>query len=108
MRLISWAFRVALFFVLFAFAMNNLHDVELRWFFGLSSHAPMVLVVFLALLLGCVLGALGMLPSWWRQRRRASRAVRRLDTAAPAGGPSTPRRAAHTPDTELPVRPDGI
>jgi hypothetical protein len=94
--------------VLFAFAMNNLHDVELRWFFGLSSHAPVVLVVFFALLLGCVLGALGMLPSWWRQRRRASRAVRRLDSPAPASSPSTARRPADAPAPELPVRPDGI
>ncbi|MEY2688104.1 MAG: hypothetical protein RL375_2302 [Pseudomonadota bacterium] len=106
--MISWLVRAVLLFVLFAFAMNNQHEVELRWFFGLSWRAPMVIVVLCALALGFLLGVLGMLPSWWSQRRRASRAVRRLDTpasvqpAAPASRPATP------PDAVLPVRPDGV
>jgi lipopolysaccharide assembly protein A len=110
MRLIAWLLRALLFFVLFAFALNNQHDAEVRWFFGLAWRAPMVFIVLAALALGCLLGALAMLPSWWHQRRRASRVTRRLDKTvaapAPAARPLTPPDAA--PDTVLPVRPDGL
>jgi uncharacterized integral membrane protein len=108
MQLITWLVRALLLFVLFAFAMNNQHEVELRWFFGLSWRAPMVIVVLCALALGFVLGVLGMLPSWWSQRRRASRAVRRLDTPASNLPAATASRPATPPDAVLPVRPDGV
>ncbi|MEY4749748.1 MAG: hypothetical protein RIQ60_1962 [Pseudomonadota bacterium] len=111
MRLIAWLLRAVLFFVLFAFALNNQHDAEVRWFFGLAWHAPMVFVVLASLALGCVLGALAMLPSWWHQRRRASRATRRLDKAVAEEPPKVraPVAADAGPDTVLPPpRPDGI
>jgi uncharacterized integral membrane protein len=111
MRLIAWLLRAVLFFVLFAFALNNQHDAEVRWFFGLAWHAPMVFVVLAALALGCLLGALAMLPSWWHQRRRASRATRRLDKSVAEPPPKARvAPAADTgPDTVMPPpRPDGI
>jgi uncharacterized integral membrane protein len=108
MQLITWLVRALLLFVLFAFAMNNQQEVELRWFFGLSWHAPMVIVVLCALALGFLLGVVGMLPSWWRQRRRASRAVRRLDAPAASTPGTTAARPATPPDAVLPVRPDGV
>ncbi len=109
MQLFTWLVRAILLFVLFAFAMNNQHEVELRWFFGLSWRAPMVIVVLCAMALGFVLGVLGMLPSWWSQRRRASRAVRRLDAPAtnPTPASATPRSTT-APDVVPPVRPDGV
>jgi uncharacterized integral membrane protein len=103
MRLIVWLLRALVFFVLFAFAMNNQHEVEVHWFFGLVWRAPMVVVVLAALGLGCLLGALAMLPSWWRQRRRASRATRRLAAVEPAAPPPPKASAA-----ALPVTPDGV
>lgn len=69
MRLFSWLLRAFLFFVLFAFALNNQHTVVLHWFFGLESRAPMVLVVLGAFAAGALLGVLAMLPNWWRHRR---------------------------------------
>jgi uncharacterized integral membrane protein len=111
MRLIAWLLRAVLFFVLFAFALNNQHDAEVRWFFGLAWRAPMVFIVLGALALGCLLGALAMLPSWWHQRRRASRATRRLDkaVATPAASTRLPQAVDAGPDTVMPPpRPDGI
>jgi lipopolysaccharide assembly protein A len=103
MRLFVWLFRALAFFVLFAFALNNQHETSVRWFFGHEWRAPMVLVVLVALAIGCVIGALAMLPSWWR-RRQSTRAPAQ---AAPGASPSTFEAAA--PDSVLPHPPrDGL
>lgn len=73
MRLVVWLVRAALFFVLFAFALNNQHDATIRWFFGREWHTPMVFVVLAAFGLGCAFGVLAMVPAWWRHRRVARR-----------------------------------
>ncbi len=71
MRILVWLVRVVAFFALFAFALNNQHEVTLRFFFGMEWHGPMILIVLGALALGCAGGAFAMLPSWWRHKRRA-------------------------------------
>ena len=75
MRIVVWLARAFLFFVLFAFALNNQHDAAIRWFFGYEWRTSMVFVVLAAFALGCVAGVLAMLPSWWRHRRVARRHV---------------------------------
>ena len=71
MRLLVWLVRAALFVILFAFALNNLEDVTVRWGFGREWHAPMVFIVLAAFALGCAFGVFAMVPSWWRHRRLA-------------------------------------
>jgi lipopolysaccharide assembly protein A len=71
MKYFMWLLKAAIFFTLFAFALNNQHDVQVRFFFGKQWHGPLVLVVLATLALGIVIGALGMAPRWWRQRKRA-------------------------------------
>ncbi len=73
MRLLAWLVRAALFFLLFAFALNNQHEASIRWFFGHEWRTNMVFVVLAAFALGCVFGIMAMLPSWWRQRAVARR-----------------------------------
>ena len=73
MRIVVWLARAFLFFVLFAFALNNQHEAAIRWFFGYEWRTPMIFVVLAAFALGCVAGVLAMLPSWWRHRRVARR-----------------------------------
>ena len=73
MRLLVWLVRAALFFLLFAFALNNQHEASIRWFFGYEWRTPMVFVVLVAFAMGCVFGIVAMLPSWWRHRRVARR-----------------------------------
>lgn len=63
--------KAAIFFTLFAFALNNQHDVTVRFFFGRQWTAPLVLVVLSAFVVGLVIGVLGMVPRWWRHRRAA-------------------------------------
>ncbi|MBT9493489.1 MAG: LapA family protein [Paucibacter sp.] len=73
MRILVWAFRAFLFFALFAFALNNSHEVVVRWFFGHEWRSPLVIVVLLAFGMGCALGVLAMVPAWWHHRRNAHR-----------------------------------
>jgi uncharacterized integral membrane protein len=69
LRLLQWTLKAAIFFTLFAFALNNPGDVTLHFFFGTQWTGPLVLMVFGVFTLGVVTGVLGMLPKWWRHRR---------------------------------------
>jgi uncharacterized integral membrane protein len=69
--LVKWLFKAALFFTLFAFALNNQADATVRFFFGYQWSAPMVIVVLLSFCAGLLVGILGMVPRWWQQRRAA-------------------------------------
>jgi putative membrane protein len=64
-----WLLNAAIFFVLFAFALNNQEPITLRLFFGAQWQAPLVLALLLTLLLGVVLGVIVMLPLWLRARK---------------------------------------
>ena len=80
--LLQWLLKAAIFFTLFAFALNNQADVTVRFFFGYQWTAPLVLVVLITFAAGLLLGVLGMVPRWWRQRRATSRARQAAETAA--------------------------
>ena len=80
MRIFVWLARALVFFALFAFALNNQQDASIHWFFGRDWRAPMVFIVLAAFGLGCAFGVFAMVPSWWQQRRVASR--RRADEPA--------------------------
>ena len=104
MRLIVWLFRAFLLFTLFAFALNNLQAVTVRWFFGVEWHTPLVIVVLVAFSGGCVIGVLAMIPSWWRLRRQAQRNATPAAAAAvpaPSVLPSEFGPADHPPRTGL-------
>jgi uncharacterized integral membrane protein len=75
MRIVAWLVRAFLFFTLFAFALNNQQPVTVHWFFGLQWQTPLVFVVLVSFATGAGLGALAMVPSWWRARRSLAPAV---------------------------------
>jgi uncharacterized integral membrane protein len=66
--LVKWVLKIALFFTLFAFALNNQQDTTVHFFFGTQWQAPQVLVVLATFSIGVVVGVLGMIPRWFRQR----------------------------------------
>jgi uncharacterized integral membrane protein len=74
-RALVWLARAAVFFVLFAFALNNQHESTIRWFFGQSWKAPTVFIVLAAFAVGCAFGMLSMVPAWWKHRRIARRTL---------------------------------
>jgi uncharacterized integral membrane protein len=66
LRIIKWLLKAAVFFTLFAFALNNQQDTTVHFFFGNQWRAPQVLVVLLAFSLGVAVGVVGMVP--WRRK----------------------------------------
>ena len=80
MKYLLWLLKAAIFFTLFAFALNNQQTVSVNFFFGTVWQAPLVLVVLTAFACGLVLGVFLMMPRWWKNRATAKR---RLSSAAP-------------------------
>lgn len=87
MRYLAWLFKLLVFFVLFAFALNNQGLVTLHFFFGLVWHMPLVLVVLLSFAVGLFAGIAVMVPAWLAKRRLAASA---LAANPPASSPSLP------------------
>ncbi|MBT9476560.1 lipopolysaccharide assembly LapA domain-containing protein [Polaromonas sp.] len=77
MKYLMWLLKAAIFFTLFAFALNNQQAVAVHFFFGTFWQAPLVLVVLAAFACGLAMGVLVMMPRWWKKRKAAH--------ASPAG-----------------------
>ena len=73
MKYLMWLLKAAIFFALFAFALNNQQDATVHFFFGTRWTAPLVLVVLAAFALGLVIGALGLVPRGLKPRAAARR-----------------------------------
>jgi uncharacterized integral membrane protein len=84
LKYLAWLLKAVIFFVLFAFALNNQGAVTLHFFFGNQWQAPLVLVVLATFVLGLLAGMLVMVPVWLTARKRAAR------TVATAPLPDTP------------------
>jgi lipopolysaccharide assembly protein A len=87
--LLRFILKAAIFFTLFAFALNNQEDVVVRFFFGTTWQAPLVLVVLAAFVAGTVLGVAGMIPRLWRLRRHHS-----VNSTTPKDSPPTASTSA--------------
>ncbi len=96
MWLLKWVLKAAIFFTLFAFALNNQQDTTVHFFFGTQWRAPQVLVVLTAFAAGVAAGVLGMVPRWWKHRRAAARAtLPASDKAEAAKSQASPQPAPH-------------
>ncbi|MBP6851494.1 MAG: LapA family protein [Rhodoferax sp.] len=89
--LLKWILKAAIFFTLFAFALNNQQEASVHFFFGNQWRSPMVLIVLAAFAVGLVVGALGMAPWWWRHRNavlrdRSAGAVTEVTAKPPESG----------------------
>jgi lipopolysaccharide assembly protein A len=76
MKWLIWLIRAAVFFILFAFALNNMHEARIFWLPGQEWRVPIVFVVLAAFSFGCIFGVLAMLPRWWQQWRIARKVVK--------------------------------
>ncbi len=68
--LLKWVLKAAIFFTLFAFALNNQQDAAVHFFFGTQWRAPQVLVVLSAFAAGVIVGVLAMTPRWWKHGKK--------------------------------------
>lgn len=88
MKYLSWLLKAALFFIVFAFALNNLNDVRVHFFFGHSWDAPLVLVVLTALILGLVAGVMLILPLWLKSRQQLKNTQNMTTPTSPTAEPT--------------------
>ena len=105
MKYLLWLLKAAIFFTLFAFALNNQQDATVHFFFGTQWRAPLVLVVLTAFSAGLAVGVLGMVPRWWRHRaaaRRAQAGAVSATTPAAAAPAATNTPPAPPPPPDLP------
>ena len=79
---LKWLVNGAVFFTLFAFALNNQQDATVHFFFGTQWRSPMVLIVLAAFAAGLAVGVLGMVPRWWKHRSSVSRTEMAAQLAA--------------------------
>ncbi|RQO80541.1 lipopolysaccharide assembly LapA domain-containing protein [Acidovorax sp. FJL06] len=102
MKYLLWLLKAAIFFTLFAFALNNQQDATVHFFFGTQWRAPLVLVVLTAFSAGLAVGVLGMVPRWWRHRTAARRAQAAAAVAVPAPAPTAAANSSNTPPAPPP------
>jgi len=102
--LLKWLLKAAIFFTLFAFALNNQQDTTVHFFFGNQWQAPQVLVVLTAFAAGVAVGVLGMVPWLWHQRRLASAPL----VTVPAQTSPAPLGASVATPATAPAYADGI
>ena len=106
--LLKLVLKAAIFFVLFAFALNNQHDVTVNFFFGANWRGPLVLVVLAVFAAGVALGAVGMAPRWWKHRRGGTGSAASappLSAAAPAPTSAASAVSALSPPDSTSVAP---
>lgn len=90
MKYLAWLLKAVIFFVLFAFALNNQAPVDLHFFFGTTWQAPMVLVVLSTFVLGLFAGIVVMVPLWLNARRKGQARPQALDTRTGAAVGANP------------------
>lgn len=91
MKYLTWLLKAAIFFTLFAFALNNQQNATVHFFFGTQWTTSLVLVVLAAFTLGVAVGVLGMVPHWWRHRSAARHQSGAISAQTPPSPvPSTP------------------
>ena len=99
MKYLMWLLNAAIFILLFVFALNNQAAITVHLLFGAQWQVPLVLVLFIALLLGVCLGVIVMLPLWLRARKPTAKAKKAAST------PSTTPNSATALDASTSASP---
>ena len=86
MRYVTWTARLAVFFILLAFAAKNTDPVTLRFYFGLAWQAPLIVLLLAFFAGGAIFGLAAALATVFAQRRENARLQRALDSTREATG----------------------
>ncbi|WP_297481007.1 lipopolysaccharide assembly protein LapA domain-containing protein [Ferrovum sp.] len=92
MNTLRWLIRIFLFVLLLGFCLKNITPVTVNFLFGLQWHAPLIIVLFLAVCGGALLGLLATTRVWWRLRRELARLRRSGSSTKGIPVPSEPPR----------------
>ncbi len=90
MWLLKWILKAAIFFALFAFALNNQQDTTVHFFFDTEWKTSLVIIVLVVFTAGVAVGVLGMVPRWWKHRHAATKASKAASLSVPASADNTP------------------
>lgn len=105
--LLKWILIAAIFFTLFAFALNNQQETTVHFFFGTEWKTSLVIIVLAVFTSGVAVGALGMVPRWWKHRHAVSKIKKEAAAAvsAPANVtlPEKPLTQAVNTPTDYPL-----
>jgi uncharacterized integral membrane protein len=82
--LLKWTLKAAIFFTLFAFALNNQQETTVHFFFGTVWKTSMVIIVLAVFAAGVVVGVLGMVPRWLKHRHAATKVQKTTTVREPA------------------------
>ena len=108
MKYLLWLLKAAIFFTLFAFALNNQQDATVHFFFGTAWTAPLVLVVLTAFALGLFVGVLGMVPRWLKHRAAAREAHASKQPTQAAASASNTEPAATEQSSSSIISPSDV
>ncbi|WP_042887541.1 LapA family protein [Cupriavidus necator] len=106
MKLFAWIVRIVVFVLLFVLALRNTAEASLQLFFNAVWHAPLILILFAAFVLGAVAALASVAPNLMRQRMELARLRRALPDAsaqASVSAASPPSPAAAAPRDGKPV-----
>jgi lipopolysaccharide assembly protein A len=78
MRIVMWAIRLLLFFLLFGFAVKNDQLVDLHFFLGSEWSLPLVFVILAAFAAGTVLGVTATFATLLGKQREIGRLRREV------------------------------
>ena len=103
--LLKWILKAAIFFTLFAFALNNQQETTVHFFFGTVWKTSMVIIVLAVFASGVAVGVLGMVPRWLKHRHAATKshkaALARTPTSTPPAEQSAPALSPAPADYSL-------
>ena len=93
MRIVLWIIKLALFALVFSFAVKNTDPVTVRYYLGTEWQAPLILILLIAFCAGAAVGIMTALGRVYRQRREIgglkkelrSRPIQQAETLPPAG-----------------------
>ena len=106
MKLFAWIVRIVVFVLLFVLALRNTADASLQLFFNAVWHAPLILILFAAFVLGAVAALASVAPGLMRQRMELAklrRALTQVQAAAASASPQPATGSAATPRDAKPV-----
>ncbi|WP_227815054.1 LapA family protein [Nitrogeniibacter aestuarii] len=84
MRILIWIVRLAIFLVLFGFAVKNDQIVTLKSYLGGEWQLPLVFVILIAFAAGAIVGVTATVSSLLRQRREIAKLRKQLRKAEQA------------------------
>ena len=105
--LLKWILKAAIFFTLFAFALNNQQETTVHFFFGTEWKTSMVIIVLVVFTAGLAAGVLGMVPRWWKHRHAVTKikkeAAAAVSPTANVALPEKPQAPAVIAPTDYPL-----